>query len=401
MAGLACSLDLAARGYDSAVVENAPFLGGHAVKLACKATTACQNCGACLVVETIKETQSSPHITPFLSARMKRVDTGGGAFDALLVQEFPRILPDVCDLCGLCLESCPVPGAIRLSPVVGTPYIAHDACLSTRGGACSACADACPRSAVHLSASDPEFLVKSNAIVIATGFTPFDPEREPRLGYGRIQGVLTALELEELLRNQELSPAANGRQISRIGFIQCVGSRDPHIGANYCSQVCCAYALRLARLLRTEWPGIEITIFYMDIQTSERDFQKRLGEAAQEVTLCRAIPSEVRATPEGKVELFYHGSQGTNVWDSFDLVVLSVGMSPPAPIPGLESLRRNVDGFFGDTEIASLPANSGIFVAGAAQGPKSIVESMRQAAAVAERVTWHLELTSRDGSVLI
>lgn len=385
MAGLTCAHELADRGYGSVLIDKAPFLGGHAVKLVCKATSVCQNCGACLVAEAIRETQKLNLINKILSARIERLLKDGSYFEALVVQEPLRILPDQCNACGQCFRVCPVPGAICLSPLICTPYIIRDVCSRHLGNACSACADVCPRSAVQLSASESELLVKSQAVVIATGFTPFNPAQKPRLGYGRITGVLTALELEELLRNEQFDWTPNGHPITRVAFIQCVGSRDSHLGRNYCSQVCCAYALRMARLLRAKQPGLDITVFYMDIQNFERDFEARLREAENEVNLCRAIPSEARPGIEGRVELLYHNNQGSNVWDSFDLVVLSIGMSPPDSIPALDFVVRNADGFF---EVAE---DDSVFVVGASGGPKSITESIRQAAAAAERVAFHLE----------
>ena len=389
VAGLACSQEFAARGFDSVVVEKAPFLGGHGVKLVCKATHVCQNCGACLVTEAIKGSQASPRIAHILSAGLARLRKEGSIFESLIVQEPVRIFPDSCNACGECVQACPVPGAIRMSPVGQTPYIVHDECARSRGDSCTACQDACPRAAINLSASETEFLVRSHAVVVATGFTPFDASEKPRFGYGRIPGVLTALELEDLLRNEQFELTPKERPIPRVAFIQCVGSRDAHIGRNYCSQVCCAYALRLARLLKAKKPDTEITVFYMDIQTFERNFERRLKEAGEELHLCRAIPSEVRASAEGGLEVLYHNSQGTNVWDNFDAVVLSIGMSPPAPVLGLDVLGRDEHGFFQPA------ADAGVFVAGACQGPKSIVESMRQARAVAERVIGYMKRGER------
>ncbi len=383
IAGLTCSKELAARGYDSVIVEKGPFLGGHVVKLACKATHACQNCGACLVIEAINESLTSRRTIHLLSSRVTRLREDGSAFEATIVQEPIRIFPDLCTACGECVQAC-VPGAIRVSPVTQTPYIVYDACSRSHGDLCAKCQDVCSRSALNLSASETEFTVRADAVVVTTGFTPFDATDKPRLGYGRIPGVLTALELEEVLRNAQFDWTPSGRSISRVAFIQCVGSRDAHIGRNYCSQVCCAYALRLARLLKAKKSNLEITVFYMDIQTFERNFARRLEEAGEEVKLCRAIPSEVRAAAGGGVEVLYHSSHGTNVWDNFDMVVLSIGMSPPESIPGLDFLGRNEHGFFQPN------TSRGLFVAGACQGPKSITESIRHAAAVAERVVGYV-----------
>ncbi len=103
---------------------------------------------------------------------------------------------------------------------------------------------------------------------MATGTQPSDPTCRPHYGYGRLPHVIAGYELEEMLRNGKGPGAPDAEPPRRIGFIQCVGSRSQE--HPYCSQVCCAYTLRLARLLKHRWPEAEITSFYIDLQETGR-----------------------------------------------------------------------------------------------------------------------------------
>jgi heterodisulfide reductase subunit A len=231
--------------------------------------------------------------------------------------------------------------------------------------------------------------MEASAVVIASGFMPFDPSEKPRFGYGRVTGVVTGMELESRLRaGNRIQP-----QPQKVAFIQCVGSRDPKIGRNYCSRVCCGYALRLARMLLSQAPETDVSMFYMDIQSFDRDFERRLSEAAQEVSLIRAIPSEVRSGLDGKPEVVYHGPHDDRITCAYDLVVLSVGISPGSSTGTLASLLdlpRNSDGFLGADGEEVSTQRKGVFVAGTAQGPRSIEETVSHAIRAAGEVASYI-----------
>ncbi len=241
----------------------------------------------------------------------------------------------------------------------------------------------------------PEILeLNASTIVLASGFKPSDPHDTPRFGYGRVPGVVTGLELESLLRQENWEPGPS----RKIAFIQCVGSRDAKIGRNYCSRVCCGYALRLARLLRNRFPDLNASMFYMDIQTFDRDFDKRLKEAEQEVKLVRSIPSEIRKGADDRPELVYQGLDDNREFESFDLVVLSVGISPnqsSVELGNILGASSNVDGFVGGDGEAAVTSRGGVFVAGTVQGPKSIEETVSHAIRTAGEVASCVSNVSR------
>ena len=270
---------------------------------------------------------------------MTNVQHTGEGFRLALLQRPPRIMPEKCTGCGSCMEVCPSPGALARAPGEVKVSLKEETCRYFSAGSCSSCVEACPEHAIVFSDASWAVEVDCSAVVLATGFKPFDPSGKPQFGYGRVPGVLTAMDLEALLRHDNWSPNNGNDSAPSVAFIQCVGSRDVRLGRNYCSRVCCGYAMRLARLLMHRFPEVKPSMFYMDIQSYDRDFEQRLAEAAQEVRLIRAMPAEVRASADGSAQVVYHGPDDSTVKESFDMVVLSVGISPQVELAGLLGMR--------------------------------------------------------------
>jgi heterodisulfide reductase subunit A2 len=393
IAGLWCALELSRLGIDSALVERAPFAGGHVAGFSCKATYRCQRCWACVLEDVLEQVGSSDRITTFLRASLLEARTQNGGFTLSLQQRPPRIHYDRCTDCGLCMEACPATGALIRAPQDGRIVLDEQKCLFYRDGSCKSCLEACPEDALKLDGESTELELEANAVVPATGYVPFDPNEKPRFGYGRVPGVVTALELDSMLRNDNWT-TGNG-DIRSVGFIQCVGSRDVRIGRNYCSRVCCGYALRLAGLLKHRFPVVEPSMFYMDIQTFDRDFEARLERAGQEVRLIRSVPSEIRSGNDGRPQIIYHGSEDKLVMESYDLVVLSIGISPEQGPAEFLKTGINREGFLGKDGETVRTESSGVFVAGTAQGPRSISDTVSHATKTAARVASHVR---RPGS---
>jgi heterodisulfide reductase subunit A len=232
---------------------------------------------------------------------------------------------------------------------------------------------------------------------LATGFTPFRAEDKPQYRYGVLPNVVTGLDLEIQLRETgAIFRPSDHIFPSSIAFIQCVGSRDLHLNHPFCSQVCCAYALRMANLIKHKNPEIEITIFYMDLQTFGKDFSVFMEQTEKQIRFIRAIPGEIQKGETDQVLLTFQEDDGTpSRKQAFDLAVLSVGIMP-GPDQGFfkEELGvlLNEDGFMeGGNKIIS---SKGIFLAGTVLGPKSIARSITQACRAAEEVAAYLKARS-------
>ncbi|MFH0924487.1 MAG: FAD-dependent oxidoreductase [bacterium] len=222
-----------------------------------------------------------------------------------------------------------------------------------------------------------------SAVVIATGYKPFDARQKGHLGYKRYENIISGLDLEEMLRNKPDFLASDDFQ--NIAFIQCVGSRDPHIGHNYCSKVCCKYGIRLANRIKYRYPQKEITIYYMDIQKDGKGFYDQYEKALQQIKFINGIPVRVKINSENnkKINIICEDiSNNMMVQKNYDLVVLSIGMDNPVTDKGLDKfigIERDDAGFFRTRQ-------EGIFLAGACQGPKNIVESIAHGREAALRV---------------
>lgn len=238
---------------------------------------------------------------------------------------------------------------------------------------------------------------QADAIVLATGFDHIDAHTKGPYGHGIIPNVVTGEEMERRLVS-EGQAALDGSGLSRVAFIQCVGSRDEHVGRGYCSQVCCRYALRLARLLKSRLPQVEIAVFKMDIQTSGRDFASTWDAAAKEgIRLVAGLPAVIRRSsenPQRATFVYDDILAGRLAQEDFDLIVLSVGMQPrrdAAEIAELLGINRDYYGFFATDQDQVRTLNPGVFVAGSCQAPRTIAESVAHAERAAEACYLYLQ----------
>jgi heterodisulfide reductase subunit A len=230
--------------------------------------------------------------------------------------------------------------------------------------------------------------VPAGAIVVATGFEPFDARRKPEFGYGVYPQVITTPDFERLI-SVSPSPIPDPKSVV---FIQCVGSRDQTLGNPYCSRVCCMVTAKQAHLVRERWPEAQVMVFYMDVRAFGKGFEEfydRVREAG--VLYRRGNPSEIaRSGRDGHVVVRAEDTLlGEPVEVEADLVVLAVGMVPradTAALAGRLKLARSSDGFLMEAHPKLRPvetAMAGVCLAGCCQGPKDIAEAVAQARAAA------------------
>jgi heterodisulfide reductase subunit A len=400
IAGITAALELARLGWRVEVIEKTPFLGGNVAHLCCQATTNCQKCGACLVEDRLRALFQQPGIRLRLASELLQSQRVNGGFQ-LTIQEQPRYIdPDRCIDCNLCYEQCPAApeGAIvrAASPHNHPRYAINPAlCLYFQDGSCRKCQELCPTQAIDLAREGRTVTNLAAAVVIASGFAPYNPRENELWHYGVLPNVITSLELEAMLRDQCQPRRADGQPANRIAFIQCVGSRNQT--HPYCSRICCGYALRLAEVIKYRRPDSEITVFYMDIQNFGQDFSEMYEKCKLDLNLLRTLPGDIFANPEGLLQVRYANE---NHWQAepqeFDLLVLSVGITPGAGNPALAAqldLELDSNGFFqpADPLDRTTTTQPGIYLAGTAEGPKSIAESIAQATRAALKVDQYLQ----------
>jgi heterodisulfide reductase subunit A len=243
--------------------------------------------------------------------------------------------------------------------------------------------------------NETEQVCKVDAVVMATGFQPFNPINKP-YGYQRFDDVITNLDLEKMLRQDgEVKKRSDGTVPEKIAFIQCVGSRDASLNHLWCSKVCCGSALRMANFIKSKNEGMEIAFFYIDVQTFGKDFQSCYNQIKDRVRMIRAIPGDIFSTADRKLKLEYFlSTESMQKEELFDMVVLSVGITPGDSANSvLEKigLEQSETGFLDGLDEHSMASIAGVFATGTAKGPKSITESVADAGKVALDVVNYLQ----------
>ena len=388
ISGCTAAFQLAELGNTVEIVEQQPRIGGKVLEYCCKATEECSRCGVCVAVSQLHQTLGHPGVRITTGATVKQVKKAGR-----IAVRMDRLNPAIdyqkCIHCGLCVQACPAQCITRIVKGELIQYaVDHSSCLLHKGESCNACVQACPAGAVSADGAVSELDVKADAVLIASGHRSFDAARKIRYGYGRFANVLTGEEAEAILSSRR----SLGDGPESVAFIQCVGSRDPKEGNNYCSAVCCSYALRLAKILKHNSPESEITIYYIDIQNFDKNFTSlREGLSAQGVHFVRSIPFRVEQTGSGRLRLLIENMEGDQTAVEHDRVVLSVGMEPAdgsGQVADLFGLKRDPFGFFPSrTATSGATEDERVFVCGTCHEPMSIPDSMAAARGVVQEMT--------------
>lgn len=230
------------------------------------------------------------------------------------------------------------------------------------------------------------------AIIVATGFQHFDPGRETQMyGYYEYEDVITLVDAEKMFREGRIVRPSNGEPPKTVCFIQCVGSRDRQIGNKYCSKVCCGIASKQAIEIRRLVPGAKVFIFYIDMRMYGFWEDQIYWKAQEEykVNYVRGIVTEVIKKGDKLLVKGEDTTMGRPMEVLMDLVILSVGMEPSRGTVEMSKvlhLPREEHGFLatvgGPLDTVSTPV-PGIFVAGAAAGPKDLEDSISMGGAAA------------------
>ncbi len=404
ISGIQASLDLATTGYRVYLVEKAPTIGGKMAQL--DKTFPTNDCSMCIESPKFIECDRHPNIEILTYTEVERVQGEAGDFGVTLLRKPRYILEDRCTGCTTCVEYCPVqvpdPFNQELSknkaihiyfsqavPLV--PYI-DDRCLFIEQGKCSICEGVCKNDAIDLHQKAQRMEIKVGAIVLSPGYATFDPGLRHDYGYGRIENVVTSLDFERLLcatgpHEGEILRPSDGKHPHRIAWIHCVGSRQVLEGGNgYCSAVCCSYIQKQVILAKDHDADTQATIFHNDIRSYGKDFERfyQRAEKLPGVRFIRSYVSIGREIPEtGNVTIRYATDADGVKEEEFDLVVLGVGLNPPAGAKELAEqfgIELEPHGFCRTSPVNPLETTRpGIFVSGAFVGPIDIPESVMSA----------------------
>jgi heterodisulfide reductase subunit A len=271
---------------------------------------------------------------------------------------------------------------------------------------CRQCEVACQPGAVVHDMRDEVVDLDVGAIVVATGFDPFDATHKPEFGYGRYPNVISGLEFERLASASGPTKGKiklNGMEPKEIVFVHCVGSRDKQEGGEYCSRICCMYTAKQAHLAHDKIAGAKITVFYMDVRAFGKGFEEFYDRVrAEGITYRRGNPSEIYKRGDKLVVRAEDTLLSKTVEVPADLVVLATGVQPRADahqVAGMLGLEFSEDGFFAEAHPELRPVDTqqpGVFLAGTCQAPKDIPDTVAQAKAAAAGVIVELSRLRRE-----
>jgi len=234
-------------------------------------------------------------------------------------------------------------------------------------------------------------------IIMATGFSPFNPVQINSLHYDAYKNVITTADLNTLLKDEAISKYFNQKSDPKIAFIQCVGSRNRELGTDYCSQVCCKISMRHANKLTHLYPESDITLFYMDLQVIGKETRSFFNKLSKNIELIQGVPAEILEDCQTNMLTIVAEDKETlsRVSRAFDLIVLSIGMQPSQTLEetaDLLDLEPNSWGFFNtDPGVSS----KDIVIAGSANGPKDILSSQQDGRIAAAKVIEDLGLNRK------
>ncbi len=271
-------------------------------------------------------------------------------------------------------------------------------CLNCGGcSQCHECIKICKPEAINYDLKDEVIDMNVGAIIVATGFDVWNPSIAPEYGYPKYPNVYTAMEFERLLNaagptGGHIIRRSDGERPKRLGFIQCVGSRNPQLGHPYCCSVCCMHSTKEATLAYEHHDDIESAIFYKDLRTFGKGFNEYMERAKRDYAVTY-INSDgtVKENPQNHNPIIVYDVAGRPAEKEFDMVILATTLTPRPEAKKLAKIlgiNINEFGFFesGDRLFSSVDSNkNGIYLAGYCHEPMDIPEAVAQASGAAER----------------
>lgn len=396
ISGLTTALEAAEAGYNVTIVEKAPFLGGRVARMNKYFPKLCPP--ACGLEINFRRIRFNPRITFHTLAEVENISGQPGNYN-VAVKINPRFVNEKCVGCNACAEACPVEVSDEFNYGLDkrkAAYLPYDQAFPFRyvideaackKEDCKKCVDACTYDAIHMDMK-PEILnIKAGSIVLATGWKPYDAAKIDNLGFGTSPNIITNVIMERLAapngptKGKLLRPS-DGKEVKRIAFVQCAGSRDEN-HLPFCSAVCCLASLKQATYVREQYEDSKAYMFYIDIRTPGTSYERFLNKVRDDenVSLIKGKVAKVSEDPVTK-DIIVEAEDilaGGKIKVNVDLCVLATGMAPATDGLKLPSdIKINENGF-----IVQGKDQKGIYAVGCIKDPVDVAKSVQGATGAA------------------
>jgi len=404
ISGMQSALDLADSGYRVYLVEKQPSIGGTMAQL--DKTFPTNDCAMCIMAPKLVTTGRHHNIELVTNSEITAVEGDAGNFNVTVRQRAFRVDPKKCTGCGSCAQKCPIEVMdeynegtkirkaiyVRYPQAVPLVYaVDMDKCIG-----CGICSEECKAKAVVYDQKESSRDINVGSIIISPGFDEFDARLKGEYGYGVYKNVVSSIEFERMLSATgpyfgTVMRPSDGDIPEKVAFIQCVGSRDEHVGNEYCSSVCCMYSIKEAVIAKEHGGNIKPTIFFMDMRAFGKEFDEYYNRAEKEygIRFVRSRVAEVSEDPKTRNLKLKYTEGGEPREEEFQLIVLAVGLRPPADAKALSDTMKfklNEDGFAHTGVFTPVETSRpGIFVSGAFSAPKDIPMTVAEASGAAAK----------------
>jgi heterodisulfide reductase subunit A len=405
IAGIEASLLLANSGRKVYLVEKTSYIGGNVIKF--EEVFPNMDCATCMIAPKQQELLANENIELLRLSQVEAVSGSSGDFSVKIKKKASFVDLLNCIGCGACFDPCPIEvdnefeeglskrKAIYI-PCAGAlpnvPAIDTENCVRFKGQDCQACQEACMFEAIDFTQQDEELEIKVGAIVVATGFKSFDLSKTTQYGYKKLSDVYSAMEIERICASNGPTKGQiilqSGEPPKSVAIIHCVGREEK----GYCSSVCCMGSLKLSHFFKKKLPEVKITQFYSDLCIPGKAYQNFYEEVKESgVDFIRATVTEVSQSGK-ELAIKYKTEDGKENTLTAEMVILNSALEPgndSSKLAEILNIPQGEDGFFSEKEpdlTSVATAQDGIFIAGCAQSPKDIAETVTEAEATVGRI---------------